>query len=65
MNRSLKKFSTYLLYLSIAVAAMPICGAVAVAQVTSGSISGTALDPNGAAVPNGAVKLNNPATGVV
>src|SRR5262245_56991133 len=64
MNRSLKKFSTYLLYLSIAVAAMPFCGAAAVAQVTSGSISGTALDPNGAAVPNGVVKLNNPATGV-
>jgi len=64
MNRSLKKFSTYLLYLAIAVAAIPFCGAGAVAQVTSGSISGTALDPNGAAVPNGAVKLNNPATGV-
>ena len=64
MNRSLKKFSTYLLCLAIAVAATAFCGAVAVAQVTSGSISGTALDPNGAAVPNGVVKLNNPATGV-
>jgi Carboxypeptidase regulatory-like domain/TonB-dependent Receptor Plug Domain len=64
MNRVLPKFSIFLLYLAIAVTALAFLFAGAVAQVTSGSIFGTVQDPNGAAIPNVTVKLNNPATGV-
>jgi Carboxypeptidase regulatory-like domain/TonB-dependent Receptor Plug Domain len=64
MNRVLPKFSTFLLYPAIAVTAIAFWFTGAVAQVTSGSIFGTVQDPNGAALPNVTVKLNNPATGV-
>jgi hypothetical protein len=60
-NRS--KALTFLV--SIAFAALSICGVVASAQVETGQIAGTVMDATGAAVPDAAVAVKNLSTNTV
>jgi hypothetical protein len=48
----------------IAVCLLALWSAAAIAQVTSGTISGEVKDPSGAMIPNATVTLNAPAIGV-
>ena len=40
-----------------------LCGAVAYAQTSAGSLGGTITDPNGASIPDAKVTATNVATG--
>jgi hypothetical protein len=48
----------------IAVCLLALWSAAAIAQVTSGTISGEVKDPSGAMIPNANITVNAPAIGV-
>src|SRR5262245_42329561 len=49
--------------ISLTVACVALCGAIVFGQTTSGVISGTLLDPQGAAIAGSTVKIKNVETG--
>ncbi|HEX5085030.1 MAG TPA: carboxypeptidase-like regulatory domain-containing protein [Blastocatellia bacterium] len=49
--------------ISLTVACVALCGAIVFGQTTSGVISGTMLDPQGAALDGATVKIKNVETG--
>src|SRR6202789_1084140 len=53
------------LLVSVAFAALSICGVVATAQVETGQIAGTVMDQTGAAVPGAVVAIKNLSTNSV
>jgi hypothetical protein len=55
--------STFLRYLVCALAALFLCGGVALAQLESGEIAGTIMDQSGAVVTNASVTVKNLDTG--
>ncbi|MGH9640818.1 MAG: carboxypeptidase regulatory-like domain-containing protein, partial [Terriglobales bacterium] len=50
--------------MAVAALLMVVNSGLAFAQATSGSISGTVLDPSGAVVPNATVEIHNPVSGL-
>ncbi len=62
MNKHrLGKFT--LVWFAVTAFALTVCSSMAFGQATTGSVSGTVLDPNQAAVADAAVKLTNVETG--
>jgi Carboxypeptidase regulatory-like domain/TonB dependent receptor len=56
------RFKSLTSLVSVAFAALSVCGVVASAQVETGQIAGTVIDQTGAAVPDAAVAIKNLST---
>jgi len=59
------RFESLTLLVSVAFAALSVCGVAASAQVETGQIAGTVMDQTGAAVPGAVVAIKNLSTNTV